>query len=462
MRAELELPLLLSEIISAIGGFCASEIKVSEIRAISTDTRELNGGDLFIALPGKSYDGESFCTDAESAGAICVSKIHKSGILVKDTTRALCKIASLYRKKLKNLKSVIAITGSVGKTTTKELLKRLLSHDHSVHATKGNYNNQIGVAYTILTCPANADTMIVEMGMNHRGEIKESSLMAKPSIAIITRIGTAHIGNLGSKEMIAKAKMEITEGLTENGTLIIPYGEPLLKPSCKHKTVSTSDAQSDFSLIPIEASTEGTRFILKQERHPATVEHVSIFGLGNLNSLAFAAACALEIGIDAKDLHSVFSSISFDITRQKVIYWQDRCIIDDSYNASFESVIAAFDFLNFFRGRRLAVLGDILELGSETESIHFKIGAEAVSHGIDTLFLFGVYSPFIARGALCAGMEHSKIFVNSDCAAPHVTENCVREQTKPGDVILFKASHQCNLSSMIERIKSNERDDYAG
>ena len=458
MRAELEISLPLNEIISAIGGFITTPPENLEIKSITTDTRDMKRGDLFIALPGKNFNGESFCLEAEEAGAICISRSYKGGILVYDTEAALCSIAALYRQKLLNLKCVIGITGSVGKTTTKEFLKLLLSGSKKVHANIGNFNNHIGVAHTILTCPADAEILIAEMGMNHIGEIKISSLMLRPNIAVITKIGTAHIGNLGSVEMIAKEKMEITAGLSESGVLMIPYGEGELKPKCRYKTVSINAEGADLTLLPIEASRNGTRFVLKQKGGVASVESTSIFGIGNLRSLAFCIACALEIGLDKKSITDAFSLISPKNTRQNVEYWQNRCIIDDSYNASLESVISSFDFLQFFPGRHCAVLGDVLELGSKTESIHFKIGSEAFAHGIKLLFLFGVYAPFIARGAVAAGMERSKIFINSDPESPEITEKCIIENTKEGDVILFKASHRSELSSMIERIKGYRKD----
>lgn len=460
MRAELEIPLSINEIISAIGGFTTVHWDDREITAITTDTREMKNGDLFIALQGDKYSGESFCSEAASISAICISKSYEDGILVPDTESALCNIASLYRKKLRKLKNVIAITGSVGKTTTKEFLKTLLS-GKKVHASKGNYNNHIGVAHTILSCPADTEILIAEMGMNHIGEIKESSLMLRPDIAIITKIGTAHIGNLGSRQMIARAKMEITEGLSENGLLIIPYGDPDIKPNCRYKTVSINTDEADLAFLPIEASKNGTRFLLKQKNLFSSIGFVSIFGIGNLCSLAFALACAIELGVDYKKLSMHLLLISNENTRQNIMYWRNRCIIDDAYNASLESIISAFDFLRFFPGRHCSVLGDVLELGAQTEAIHFKIGAEAFAYKIDLLFLFGNYAPFIAKGAICAGMEQSRIFINNDINAPEITEKCIKEQTREGDVILFKASHRSDLSSMIERIKECGKDSHA-
>lgn len=462
MRASLDIPLNLSEIISAVGGFTTMRPEERVVSGITTDTREMHPGDLFIAIEGANFNGESFCRDAEDNGCICISKSYKDGILVKDTEAALCDITALYRRKLTALKKVIAITGSVGKTTTKEMLKALLSPHKRTHATEGNLNNYIGLAHTVLTCPADAEILIAEMGMNHTSEIKRMSRAIAPNVAVITKIGTAHIGNLGSREMIAKAKLEITEGLSDNGILIIPYGEELLSPTCRYKTVSLSEESSDIAIIPIDASRCGTRFVFNQKGVGAEVCLASVFGSGNLRALAFAAACALESGLSVFDVKIAFSHISINNTRQNVFEWRDREIIDDSYNASLESVISAFELLRFFGGRRCAVLGDILELGSHTESIHFKIGAEAVGHGIELLFLHGVYAPFTARGAICAGMQRDCIFINSDPSAPQITLKSIKEQTQAGDVVLFKASHRCNFSDMIKQLISDGKDVYAG
>ena len=456
MRVELDKPLSSSEIVTALDGFTRVPIEDRPVLAVTTDTREMRSGDLFFALSGEKYDGESFCAEAAEAGCLCVSTSFRNGILVKSTKDALLKLTALYRKRLTNLKKTIAITGSVGKTTTKEFLRIMLEKDFSVHASEGNYNNYIGLAHTVLSCPQSTEILIAEIGMNHQGEIAECSKALTPDVAVITAIGTAHIGNLGSREMIAKAKSEIQDGLAGDGILLIPYGEELLNPTAIHKTVSTSDEAADLALIPLEASREGTRFILKN-RNEAYLSSTGIFGEGNLRALAFSTAAAIECGTRETDLARNFSLLSQKNTRQNVFYWQNRCIIDDSYNASFESVIAAFDFMKFYRGRRCALLGDLLELGSKTEPIHFRIGAEAVMHGIELLFLHGVYAPFIARGAVCAGMPRERVTINTDPTDPQKTANAIERLTIDGDILLIKASHNSGLSAVIEHL--NEKKD---
>lgn len=453
MRARLDIPLKIGEIIAATGGFAPHIInKNEEIHAITTDSREMYRNDLYIALQGERLDGEDYCNEAKMVGCHFVSARHQGGIVVDSTKNALLSIASYYRNKLRRLKRVIAITGSVGKTTTKELLFSIIRSCAQTHATKDNYNNYIGLAHTVLSAPHNTEYLIAEIGMNHPGEIGSCSRAIKPDIGVITRIGTAHIGNLGSRKMIAKAKLEILEGMSDSGTLLIPYGEEELYVPNKRKTFSLIDKNADFCLIPTESSEGRTSFTFATNGKDVLHGNVSIIGDGNLRALGFSIACAVESGFNLNNIAGSFCLLSEKNTRQKTIKWKDRLIIDDSYNASLESMISSFEFMRHFPGRRCAVLGDIYELGSETEAIHFKVGAEAARNGIDKLFLFGIYAPFIKRGAILSGLEEDSVFLNSDLTDHEATINAIKSFTAPGDVILFKGSHACHLDSLISKL----------
>ena len=460
MRAILEIPLSLGEIISATEAFAIGKDNSKRICAITTDTREMQRGDLFIALSGERYDGESFCHKAEELDCDFISAKNKGGLLVKSTRKALLSIAKLYKSKLIHLRYTVAITGSVGKSTTKEMLGSMLSGE-KVHLTRENYNNYIGLSYTVLSAPQNTEYMILELGANHPGEIKEMSLAIEPDVAVITKIGTAHIGSFGSREMIAKAKLEIRSGLSETGILLIPHGEELLPHDTGVKTVSDCFNKGDYSLVSLSGSNEKTEVSFCSNGTQFTASP-SVFGAGNLRALAFAAACMSEMRFAIKSIIDRFSLISHNNTRQTVYSWQGRSLLDDSYNASFESVVNAFSLMMFYPGRRCAVLGDVLELGNETENIHFKIGSEAVNHGIELLFLFGVYAPFIERGAISAGLKKEQIFTNTDVTSPSVTLDKIQEATRPGDVILFKASHRCNFSKLCESLRQREEQNNAG
>ena len=452
MRAKLDIPLKIGEIIAAIGGFAPHINKNEEISAITTDSREMHRNDLYIALQGEHFDGEEYCNEAKMAGCHFVSARHQGGIVVDNTERALLSITAYYRNKLQQLKRVIAITGSVGKTTTKELLFSIIRSYAQSHATKDNYNNYVGLAHTILSAPSNTEYLIAEIGMNHPGEIGPCSRAIKPDIGIITRIGTAHIGNLGSRKMIAKAKLEILEGMSDGGTLIIPYGEEELYVPNKRKTFSLIDKNADFCLIPTESSEGRTSFAFAANGRNILHGDVSIIGEGNLRALGFAIACAIESGFDLDNIVKSFCLLSEENTRQKTIKWQGRLIIDDSYNASLESMTSSFELMRHFPGRRCAVLGDIYELGTQTEAIHFKVGAEAARNGIDKLFLFGIYAPFIKRGAILSGLEEDSVFLNGDLTDHKTTINAIKDFTAPGDIILFKGSHACHLDSLISKL----------
>ena len=456
MRAVLEIPLTLGEIISATESFSLGRDKSKIISAITTDTRKMEAGDLFIALEGNRYDGENFCNIAKAFGCEFISAKNRGGLLVKSTRKALLSIAKLYKSKLTKLKYTVAITGSVGKSTTKEMLGAMLKGE-KLHLTPENYNNYVGLSYTLFTAPKSTEYLILELGTNHPGEIEEMSLAIKPDIAVITKIGTAHIGSFGSREMIAKAKLEIRAGLAQGGVLLIPDGEALLPRDSGTKSISDGYGKGDYSLTSLSGSLEKTEVLFSSNEIEKKTT-CSVFGEGNLRALTFASACMCEMDFELKTVIDRISLISHNNTRQKVYYWNNRTLIDDSYNASLESIINAFGLMKFYAGRRCAVLGDVLELGGETESIHFKIGAEAVSHGTELLFLFGVYAPFIERGALSAGMSPEKIFTNTDVTSPSVTLDKIEEATRPGDVILFKASHRCDFSRLCEALRKREEN----
>ena len=461
MRVKLDIPLLISEIIQATEGLAPKIDKNGLVRAITTDTRDMCPGDLFVALPGKNFDGEEFCDLAIKSGCYCISVRHQKAIIVRNTEDALLDITAYYRKKLTSLKKVVAITGSVGKTTTKELLFTIMRSCAKVHATAGNYNNYIGLAHTVLTAPHDVEYLIAEIGMNHIGEIGKCSRAIKPDISVITRIGTAHIGCLGSREMIAKAKLEIMEGMNENASLLIPCGEDLLVGSGR-ETVSIAEGNADFCLIPTESSGGETAFIFRSYGKELFRGKASVIGEGNLRALSFSIACAVKSGVDISEIKASISRISRDNFRQKYIRWQDRLIVDDSYNASLESVASSLELMRYFSGRRCAVLGDIHELGSQTESIHFKVGAEAARLGVELLFLHGTHSPFIKKGATLSGLSDNAIFLNTDTTDLQSTITAIKLNTAPGDVILFKASHSCNFSALINELISKEDKQSAG
>lgn len=461
--------------------------KPSMIRYICTDSRETKEGDLFIPLARCSSDASAHTAEAISRGALLYNDIFPnsspcSGI---DALASLCK---KYLSLLPRLRHRAAITGSVGKSTTTAFLQRFTEATMPTHSTYENYNNIIGASLSALMAPNNTELLINELGMNHTGEISRMSRILKPTVGIITNIGSSHIGLLGSRENIAKAKMEICDGMN-NGIVICPAEESLLNILPGRLGVSFSDAHDPHA-------DAYCRIIYSDVTH-------SVFDLyspfGNLMSAvlplggehiarcaAMAAVCALSLGVSASDIISTLEGIkectatetnpakpltaqadkSNVILRRRFHSIGDLTVIDDSYNASLESIEADMKYLEGFSPRPFgAMLGDVLELGEESERIHEKIGALAQRYGILHLYLYGEHACDIARGAVNAGFDGSRIYINSSVQEPHISAEQIYDHHSSGEMILFKASHNTELSRILNMLyelqqsRGNEKDD---
>ncbi len=443
MKAILGIPISIYEAVFAVGGKYSG--KDAEISYICTDSRELAEGGLFFAIG----EGEKYTKTALLQGA-CVSSENKDCILVNDVNAALLKLASYYKTKLKRLKKVIAVTGSVGKTSVKDYTAALLCSKYKTHKSFGNYNNEIGLPLSLLTAPADTEILILEMGMNHLGEIERLSLCAKPDICIITNIGSAHIGNLGSREKIAEAKREITLGM-ENGISIIPSDEPLLadiRPCIK----IGENADVCFSIL--KESDEGLRFRINSKLGITEEIHFPWSGEHFAKNLSFALAAAIECGMNLDELNERFFDYSLFIPRQKIVKTDDLLLYDDSYNASAEAFIADFKILALHKGKKSAVIGDVLELGEKTEEIHKAIGALAVKFKLDRIYPFGKYAPLVAKGAAEAGFREENIFINTDSLMPENTAKLICMNSQSGEMILIKGSRATKTERIIECIKA--------
>lgn len=421
-----------------------------KINAICTDTRIIERGDLFIALPGENFDGESFVNDAISKGAFTISKRNvSSDVLVEDTVKAIQKIACEY-KKLLSVRYTVAITGSVGKTTTKNLTSRLLSKKYKVHSTYKNLNNEIGVPFTVLSAPSDTEILVIEAGMNHTGELSEISKCIEPDISLITKIGTAHIGNLGSRKRIAEAKGEITYGM-KKPLVLVPYEEELLTYLPSRKTVSTKCREADFSLIPLTVTKDELTFDFYSKE--VSLHNVKINSEGShfAECMLFAISVCVNLGMSEKEILYAIEEPDFS-ERKTVNLSSGTVILNDSYNSSPEAVASAFETLELYGDKRSALLGDMLELGEYAEKLHFEIGRLAASKKLTHLYLFGKYSRYIKDGALSMGFDESSIFVNEDTESPEITANAIKRHSS-GEVILFKASRKLKLERIISILK---------
>lgn len=452
MRIVLEIPLPLSDVLLHINS--SSTLKSNPtLYAISTSSKEISPGDLFIALDGENFSGEDFITEAKEKGAYILSaRNYNADIVVKNTSLALLEIAAYYKKLLKNLKYTIAITGSVGKTTTKNILSEILSYDYTVSSTIENYNNIIGVSYTILSAKADTEILVLELGMNHIGEISALSKAISPDAAIITNIGTSHIGNLGSRELIAKAKLEISDGMN-NRNLIVPYGEALLNPEDKY-TFSTENKNASCYIEILKNDTDKSIFNLKSNNVKLHQQKITLPGRHILSLLAAAIGVIDLLNIELKSVAESISKLNESNARGKYISFDNFRIYDDSYSSSYESVISDFELLSIDKSaNRSCVLGDMLELGGETEALHRKIGEAAYKYGFRVIYTFGAYSSFILHGAVNAGMPRECIYVNEDITKPEITAEQIIKNHRENETILIKASNKLKAGRIVDFLK---------
>lgn len=447
MRIKLGRPMSLAEIADASGGSLGGNPQ-TQVAYLCTDSREALPGDLFFPFKGNNYDGEIFVDDIIKKGAMAISSRNTNAhIQVSDTLAALLDLAEYYNKTLPYIIYRIGITGSVGKTTTKEFLKILLSSSYKVHASDGNLNSEIGLPFSVLTAPVDSEILLMEMGMNHAGEISRLSKCLSPDIAIITNIGTAHIGNLGSRENIAKAKLEIRGGMN-CGTLIVPKEEPLLSNESNSLFVSLKEKTADFSAICDDT------------------EELTILNNGNIyckanfafrekhirECLLFASAAAILTGVSPQRLSKSITLISQENIRQRVVFLKNYYFYTDFYNASFESIIASFEAvkgINVGQKKHL-LLGDVLELGKMTAKLHYEIGNHIPKELFENLFLFGKFAEYTLRGAIDGGFPKEQIHVNEDLSNPTITANQIYSICREGDLILMKASRAIRLERVLE------------
>ncbi|MDO8686483.1 MAG: UDP-N-acetylmuramoyl-tripeptide--D-alanyl-D-alanine ligase [Clostridiales bacterium] len=483
-------PFLVSEIVDICKGELLQGWTDSVFKGIGTDSRTVTSGELFIPLKGEKFDGHDFINKAFESGAagalvglspnmkessgfedcqdrdhrvyeicqkykICQKYQNRVLILVNDAQEALGMLAAAYRRKF--VIPVVAVTGSVGKTSTKDMIASILAGVYRVHKTDGNYNNEIGLPLTIFKMGADTETAVFEMGMSARGEIYKLSLIAAPTMAVITNIGISHIEKLGSLENILSAKLEIIDGMDKNGIIILNGDDTLLsklKGNLSVKTVfAGTQATNDYRGSDIRLFDDKVEFNITV-RDKVYQAVINIPGAHNVNNalLAFAAGC--EVGLDpGLALHGL-ATFSSGKMRMNIKKANGFTIIDDTYNASPQSVRAALQVLaDMESGRKTAVLGDMLELGSFGPDEHYIIGKFAAeSAKIDFLITAGPLSHNTARGALEAGMAPQSVFsFDSSSEAALFAYSFL----KHGDMILVKGSRGMEMEKVIEKLTYN-------
>ena len=437
---------------------------------VSRDTRTVKKGDTYIGIKGANFNGNEFwhqAVDVE-ASIVIVEGIDFTGIeksrfkdtaivLVQDTIKALGQIAK-YKRSLYNI-PVIAITGSVGKTSTKDIIANVVSQKYKTLKTEGNLNNHIGLPITLLNLKDH-EAVVVEMGMNHFGEISYLTNIANPTLSVITNIGTSHIGNLGSRENILKAKLEILEGM-ENKKLILNNDNDLLHKFFieENKNIS-GNPEIKFTTFGIENLSDVTaeNIELHENSSTITIENqqitVPVGGIHFVYNALCAAAVASSLGITAEQLKHGIESFELTQKRMEIIELKNGAkLINDSYNASYESMQASLKYLSALKSeRKIAVLGDMLELGDFSKELHQNVGNDVVKNQIDLLVCIGKEASNIANGAVQAGMNKKLVIhFNTNQEALEYLKNTIQS----GDTILLKASNGMKLFELAEQLKNN-------
>lgn len=434
------------------------------INGVCIDTRDNLKDKLFIPLAGKNVDGHSFINTAYENGATCILteveiNTNKPYILVKSTFQALKDFAKYYRT-LFNI-PVIAITGSVGKTTTKDLTHSILSKKYRTLKTEGNFNNEIGLPLTIFRLDHSIEVLVLEMGMNNFGEINNLSEIAKPSICLITNIGEAHIENLGSREGILKAKSEIFNYMDKNGCVILNGDDNMLiklKDKLDKPYFYYLNKKSDkfFTAYDIKYNgIKGTSCIIKILDDEFIV-NIPISGEYMVyNSLA-ASVVGKVLGLTNKQIQKGIESFKPSKNRMDIININGYTLINDVYNSSPTSVKSAINALYNHNGRKVCILGDMLELGKYANTMHYEVGIYAIEKGIDLLICIGNLSYKTYEGA---NEQLKKLGINNqDIMYFKTKEDFLMEGTallNKDDTILIKASRGMQFEDIIEKLKED-------
>ncbi len=463
---------MITRTLEQVAAMCGGEVWNTEdkqvtIQGVTTDSRSVAGGCLFVPLIGERFDGHQFAGDCLAAGANAVLWDKAKGtppgpaVLVDDTLEALQRLAQSYLQESKA--RVVGITGSNGKTTTKDIVYSLLSTTYSVHKTQGNFNNHIGLPLTILSMPEHTEIAVLEMGMSGRYEIELLSKLAEPEVAVITNIGEAHLLQLGSRLEIARAKLEILAGLKPGGLLVYEGDEPLIAEVLQEPGTVKQDhfTTATFGLAPHNDDypvgmmflDDGTVFTSSAQGD--TPLHLPILGQHNVINCLAAIAVARYFGVTVQAMKEGLANVQLTGMRIEVITGDSGVtILNDAYNASPTSMKAAIGVLHNMKGfrQKIAVLGDMLELGPTENDLHRDVGAFLTPDKVDHLFTYGALGTKIAEGA-AGHLDQERIHAYTD-KIELITD--LLDVLHPEDVILVKASRGMRLEEVVEAVKCND------
>ena len=455
--------LSLKQLAQWCGGRVVPEDADCTITGMQQDSRDIRYGDLFVAIGGEHFDGHNFVKKAGESGAKAALVSHETGngipeIVVEDTILAYGAIAREYLKML-NI-PVVAITGSVGKTTTKEMISGVLAGKYRVAKTLGNHNNNLGLPITVMEMAEDTQMAVLELGMNHFGEMSYLTSIARPSVVVITNIGTMHIEHLGTREGILKAKLEIMQGIQPDGVAVFNGDEPLLwnLREGTHRRIyfgienercdvlATDIRQVDGGMdFAVRAFGKEFRVFVPQEGRHTVYNALAAIAVGLLQGL--------EPDMIARQLE-LFHNTGM---RQRVFEENGFILIDDCYNAGPESMEAALNVLKEHKceGKRIAVLGDMLELGTRAMAEHYRVGRLAAA-AADVILAYGKHSERIITGAVTGGMN-TKNAIHYDDQSEMAQALC--RAAKPGDVLLFKGSRGIKMERVMRQFLEAQKKD---
>ena len=456
--------LCVNDILERVNGTVLCGLCDAEFAGACIDSRIVQSDEAYFALKGERTDGTLYCGDAIKNGAkVCfvennifsnedLNKFAKSAtiVLVPNVEDALVEIAKVKRS-LYDI-PVVAITGSVGKTSTKDVIAEVMDQKFNVQKTQGNKNNRLGVPLTIMSL-RDHDALVIEMGMNHLGEIHELTNIAKPSLSVISNIGTSHIGNLGSRENILKAKLEILDGMTNKKVIINNDNDMLhkwnLEDENAEKITFGIHEKSIYMASKVKMTEESNEFSVElnsTEYKFTTQKPGEVFILNALSAIAVG----MEYGVPIDKIQRAIANAEITKNRLDIEKVNDVLLIKDYYNASFESIKPSLEYLaNLNRGRKIAVLGDIKEVGSFSKEIHEKVGKEVAKNKIDKLITVGEEAKNIVKKAKNEGMSNEDV---CSCDSNEQAIEVLKGMLLKGDTVLLKASNSMKFGEIYDEI----------
>lgn len=445
-------PITLREIANSCAGTLVGDENIT-VTSIVTDSRQVSAGSMFAAIKGERVDGHKFIAQCVDAGAVCVlcensPQCECNYILVESTLVALKQIAEFYRSTFDI--PFIGITGSVGKTSTKEMIYAVLSQKYSVHKTQGNFNNELGVPLTIFGLESTHDIAVIEMGISDFNEMTRLSKIVRPDMSVITNIGCCHLENLIDRDGVLKAKTEMLEYLADDGKIFFCGDDDKLYTIKEHNGIKTIfygfDNHNDYKAEIIKTDlSRGIDCVLKLKSDDVLCTVPSVESHMVANALC-AAAIGESLGMTKEQIKRGVENYKTVGSRSNIIRKTNITIIDDCYNANPTSVKASVDTLAKFDGRKVAIVGDMKELGVNENALHFEVGQYIVSKGIDVVVAVGELATHLYNGADKNGYYFESV---DECI------DALSDIIKDGDTVLVKASHSMHFDKITDKLSND-------